>query len=570
MAMDFITVTTQFVAGTKARASEINSNYSNITGALSDASKDIYIGGFAKGIAATNATMVIADDSNISTYIINNTTTAAVVTLPTASVNTGRLLTIKSGGKTELAGKVTLDGEGSETIDGELTIDLLNQYEYVTVQCDGSNWHIVDRDPGRMRLKSSVPNDLDTDHLLNSSDFRSTTNLYGWHGFSGVYADAAAIDTDWIGSEGLKAISSAGITTTTNHLGDDEALDLDGTNDAVYWDTTTADTANENFTVAFWCKLGRTGSNEIVVSKYIGVNTGNSFYINYNAAGALVYDIHYDAAGGTEGLTLNDMDSELVDDGSHHFAIMYESDTAASNMGLYIDGMCRGYKISSNLATRNNTSTSKLTFGGYGNGTATLPTQCQMTDMLYAQTAMSSDDIRKIYAAGSGKKAIESRDNKVSILDSSKNNGHYYVIPTSNEVITATALGTAVPTTSGPGYNIYIPETGRYKVKAQFTVSVEDSNAAISKNYIYTRLTGGPNGTTEIPSAYAQFILLVDYDSESPDTAYFTTLTIEKIIYATKGDLILLQAWKNADTSTATVRTDSNSAESYIMWEKLD
>ena len=40
-------------------------------------------------------------------------------------------------------GKVTLDGNGAETIDGAATYDLAAQYKYVRIKCDGAAWYIV-------------------------------------------------------------------------------------------------------------------------------------------------------------------------------------------------------------------------------------------------------------------------------------------------------------------------------------------------------------------------------------------------------------------------------------------
>ena len=37
---------------------------------------------------------------------------------------------------------VTIDGAGSDTIDGALTIALSTQYEAVELWCDGTNWWV--------------------------------------------------------------------------------------------------------------------------------------------------------------------------------------------------------------------------------------------------------------------------------------------------------------------------------------------------------------------------------------------------------------------------------------------
>jgi len=40
---------------------------------------------------------------------------------------------------------LTIDGNSSETIDGATTTTLNTQYEEVTLVCDGTNWHVLDR-----------------------------------------------------------------------------------------------------------------------------------------------------------------------------------------------------------------------------------------------------------------------------------------------------------------------------------------------------------------------------------------------------------------------------------------
>ena len=63
------------------------------------------------------------------------------VTLPASASHSKRMYTIKkidSSGHT-----VTIDGNGIETIDGELTIALGLQYSYITIVCDGTEWFII-------------------------------------------------------------------------------------------------------------------------------------------------------------------------------------------------------------------------------------------------------------------------------------------------------------------------------------------------------------------------------------------------------------------------------------------
>ncbi len=63
------------------------------------------------------------------------------ITLPPAGTVTGLILHIK---KIDLNGNtVTIDGDGSETIDKGLTAIITTQFEVVSIQSDGTEWWII-------------------------------------------------------------------------------------------------------------------------------------------------------------------------------------------------------------------------------------------------------------------------------------------------------------------------------------------------------------------------------------------------------------------------------------------
>ena len=78
--------------------------------------------------ATDSAIMADATDGNIT------------VTLPAVATNKGRLLTIKKIDSS--ANTVTIDGSGSETIDGDTTKVISSQYDSITIISDGSAWYI--------------------------------------------------------------------------------------------------------------------------------------------------------------------------------------------------------------------------------------------------------------------------------------------------------------------------------------------------------------------------------------------------------------------------------------------
>lgn len=89
-------------------------------------------------VAKTGAYTATSSDHVI---LCNASGGAFTITLPAASGVLGIIYHIK---KTDSSGNaVTVDGNGSETIDGATTASLTAQYESIMIVCDGSNWHII-------------------------------------------------------------------------------------------------------------------------------------------------------------------------------------------------------------------------------------------------------------------------------------------------------------------------------------------------------------------------------------------------------------------------------------------
>jgi len=96
-----------------------------------------------------NVTTVAAAtyDLLVTDYILNvtYTGTAAVtsLTLMTAQTVAGRIIHIKDAGGNATTNNITVDTEGSETIDGSATLSITTSYNAVTLYCDGSDWFIM-------------------------------------------------------------------------------------------------------------------------------------------------------------------------------------------------------------------------------------------------------------------------------------------------------------------------------------------------------------------------------------------------------------------------------------------
>jgi len=74
----------------------------------------------------------------VSDYLVDCTANTFTITLPTAAGITGRMYNIKNTG----TGVITVDGDSSETIDGETTQEV-SQWENLTIMSNGANWIII-------------------------------------------------------------------------------------------------------------------------------------------------------------------------------------------------------------------------------------------------------------------------------------------------------------------------------------------------------------------------------------------------------------------------------------------
>jgi hypothetical protein len=94
-----------------------------------------------KRAAITTRTSAYTATTSDHTILCNATTAAFTVTLPTAVGNTGQMYSIKKIDAS--ANAITIATTSSQTIDGVTTRTLSTQYQGVTVQSDGANWHVI-------------------------------------------------------------------------------------------------------------------------------------------------------------------------------------------------------------------------------------------------------------------------------------------------------------------------------------------------------------------------------------------------------------------------------------------
>lgn len=190
--MSWPTVPNSFSPATKARSSEINSNFSAIKDAI------------ASSVTKSNTDYVITDTDGYRVILVSTGNTTRTITLPTAADNSQRIITIKkvdSG-----TGAVTIDGENSETIDGQLTKSLNVQYDFYELQCDGTTWNIISTSSASSGSGAGSVNYIQT----SSKAWDMEATITGWN----TYKDAAAA-TPVDGTGGSPTVITIARNTTT-------------------------------------------------------------------------------------------------------------------------------------------------------------------------------------------------------------------------------------------------------------------------------------------------------------------------------------------------------------------
>lgn len=124
-----------------------------------------------------NYTATLADD----VILCNPSGIDITITLPTASGNDGKEFIIKKI-NSSYQDTVTIDGNGAETIDGDLTKVMYIQNEAITLISDGSNWQILER-----KIPSNFENHTPTGSWTTNTTYSSKFRREG-DSFDAVYS----------------------------------------------------------------------------------------------------------------------------------------------------------------------------------------------------------------------------------------------------------------------------------------------------------------------------------------------------------------------------------------------
>lgn len=122
-----MSITKRLTKGSPLTFAELDANFTELSPRISTVSADTAL------------------DVTYYTVLVDATAGNRLITLPSAasafSAGVGRIYNIKKIDSS--ANTVTVDGNGDETLDGEATLVLVEQYQSVTIQSNGSAWSVL-------------------------------------------------------------------------------------------------------------------------------------------------------------------------------------------------------------------------------------------------------------------------------------------------------------------------------------------------------------------------------------------------------------------------------------------
>jgi len=136
-----VTTGSQTFGGNKTFQDSVNATKTMLVGTTGNANSTVQVSGslsMAVTTITSNYTLTAADN----TVLVNTTSAAIAVTLPAPGSIAGRIYTIKKIGTGGIDNELTIT-PASGTIDGGANYKIYNDWTYVTLQTDGTNWFII-------------------------------------------------------------------------------------------------------------------------------------------------------------------------------------------------------------------------------------------------------------------------------------------------------------------------------------------------------------------------------------------------------------------------------------------
>ncbi len=137
-----VTTAAQTFGGNKTFQDSVAAAVTMKVGSAGNANSTMQVAGsLSMAIRSVSANTTI--DATDNTVLVNTTSGALTITLPSASGISGRIYTIKKIGSGGIDKELTINPAGGATIDGGSSYIIYNDYTYVTLQTDGTNWYII-------------------------------------------------------------------------------------------------------------------------------------------------------------------------------------------------------------------------------------------------------------------------------------------------------------------------------------------------------------------------------------------------------------------------------------------
>jgi hypothetical protein len=136
-----VTTTAQTFGGNKTFQDSVAAAKTFLAGSTGDANSTVQVAGsLSMAIKSVTANYTVTASDN--TVLANTTTGAITITLPAPGSFAGRIYTIKKIGTGGIDNALTVSPT-SGTIDGGSSYIIYNDWTYVTLQTDGTNWYII-------------------------------------------------------------------------------------------------------------------------------------------------------------------------------------------------------------------------------------------------------------------------------------------------------------------------------------------------------------------------------------------------------------------------------------------
>ncbi|MFT3826182.1 MAG: hypothetical protein QM731_19825 [Chitinophagaceae bacterium] len=136
-----VSTAAQTFGGNKTFQDSVNAAKAILVGSTGSANSTVQVdGSIAMAIKTVPSSYTVTAADN--TILANTSSAAITITLPSPTNIAGRIYTIKKIGTGGIDNQLTIS-PSSGTIDGGTTYIIYNDWTYVTLQTDGSNWYII-------------------------------------------------------------------------------------------------------------------------------------------------------------------------------------------------------------------------------------------------------------------------------------------------------------------------------------------------------------------------------------------------------------------------------------------